>query len=325
MHACIKSIAPDGYAASAIHSSGRDWPETNCYTDVWIEILHASGFDPAAALGFTVAQDFEGDHFTFFKPPPEDLETLFGMRVAELAIYESVEAQSLEQISRGRLPLIEADSFYLPDTQGVSYRSEHTKSTIAINAMDPARRTMDYFHSAGFYRLDGEDYDGALGQLATQRDMLFPYAEFVKIEPQAPGFNRLEAAKTVLKRHLSKRPMSSPAKGLQNRLAAQVEQIGHKPPDFFHKYAFNTFRQMGANFELCASHLQWLASQGETGLDRATTACLRLSAEAKIMQFQLARAVARKRAEGLEAKMQPICGAYDEAMGELARHFPAEG
>ena len=45
----------------------------------------ASGEAGTIALGFTAAQDFEGDQFTFTKFPLEDLETLFGLKATELA------------------------------------------------------------------------------------------------------------------------------------------------------------------------------------------------------------------------------------------------
>ena len=38
--------------------------------DLWIELLQGWRLEPRAALPFTVTQDFEGDHFTFFKYPP---------------------------------------------------------------------------------------------------------------------------------------------------------------------------------------------------------------------------------------------------------------
>ena len=47
--------------------------------DVWIEVLHALGLDPVAASAFTLSCDFEGDQWTFFKYPPEDLRALFGI------------------------------------------------------------------------------------------------------------------------------------------------------------------------------------------------------------------------------------------------------
>ena len=91
MTAVFPSLRPDGYRPHALHSSERIWPETNCYVDLWIEVLNAMRLPPEAMLGFTLTQDFEGDQFTFFKVPLEDLESLYGIRVTELAIFDRVE------------------------------------------------------------------------------------------------------------------------------------------------------------------------------------------------------------------------------------------
>src|SRR4030095_15459567 len=125
---------------------------------------------------FTVSQDFEGDHFTFFKFPPEDLRTLFGLLVQELAIYATVEGHAVEQIKRGRMPLVEVDSYYLPDTRGTAYRQGHVKSTIGIGALDIAARRMGYFHNTSYHWVDGEDFDGLFRRLPAQQghpDVLF--------------------------------------------------------------------------------------------------------------------------------------------------------
>ena len=49
------------YARHPLHAPERIWPETNCYADLWIELLHAQGMDPHAMLPFVFALDFEGD------------------------------------------------------------------------------------------------------------------------------------------------------------------------------------------------------------------------------------------------------------------------
>ncbi|MGO7675443.1 DUF1839 family protein, partial [Rhizobium ruizarguesonis] len=64
------------------------------------------------------------------------------------------------QIARARLCLIEMDSFYMPDTRGTAYRQEHGKTTVAINRLDVADKRVDYFQNAGYFRLEGEDFDG---------------------------------------------------------------------------------------------------------------------------------------------------------------------
>ena len=45
--------------------------------------------------------DFEGDQWTFFKPPPEDLERLFGIDIHEMQPYRPLPDQIAEQLARG--------------------------------------------------------------------------------------------------------------------------------------------------------------------------------------------------------------------------------
>ncbi len=307
----LPTLEVEGYEPSPLHAQTRDWVETNCYTDVWIELLHAQGLNPAMMLGFTVAQDFEGDHFTFFKPPLEDLYDLFGLQVSELAIYDSVEMHILRQVSQGHFTLVEVDSFYLPDTRGLSYGLEHTKSTIAINGIDVANKRLEYFHGAGFFALEGADYEGLFAA-----PVLFPYAEFVKTCKVVPCY-----AVDVFKKHLKRRPQRNLIRAFQSCLEAQIEAIAERPPEYFHRYAFNTVRQVGANFELLASHLIWLEGQGETGLSAAIEAVKLISSQAKILQFQLARAIMKRQFNGLGQKLDIMIQAYDKVTKVLRERY----
>lgn len=319
---CLHGLVPNTYRAHALHSPQSNWPETNCYVDLWIEVLHSLGFTPQAALGFTVTQDFEGDQFTFSKFPLEDLATLFGLHVQELAIYDRVEAHTLEQLQRGRLVLVEVDSFYLPDTQGTSYRSTHGKTTIAINHLDSAQRRLHYFHNAGYFALAGDDFDGILrpasdNALAT----LFPYVEFVK-RSNAPHVDALpELAVGLLRSHLQLRPMRNPLHVYQQAFPLHAEQLAQRPMEYFHLYAFNTLRQVGANFELLSSHLSWLAEQGELGLQTAIDAANEVAGGAKVLQFQLARAVAKKNFERFIDGLTPLANAYDVTLSTLVSRY----
>jgi hypothetical protein len=93
--------------------------------------------------------------------------------------------------------------------------------------------------------------------------------------------------------------------------------VAKRAPDFFHVYAFNTLRQLGANFELYGSHLTWLFAADEA--QDAVAACKAISGGAKSLQFQLARAVARKRFSGLEEALAPVADAYDALFENIAR------
>jgi len=97
--------------------------------------------------------------------------------------------------------------------------------------------------------------------------------------------------------------------------------LANRPPEWFHTYAFNTLRQVGANFELLGSHLGWLAEQGERGLDGAKAAAEGIAETAKVMQFKLARAMARKKFDGLTEMIEAMALAHDEAIGTLARLY----
>ena len=319
MAAVFPTLDPAHYAPHALHDSARDWPETNCYVDLWIEILNASGRIPEAALSFTVEQDFEGDHFTFFKFPPEDLAELYGLHVQELAVYDRLESHLVEQAGRGRLTLVEVDAFHLPDTRGVSYGLEHSKTTIGVNMIDPSARKLHYFHNAGFFALEGADYEAIF---APAGDVLFPYAEFVKERGAslAPAALRSRAVE-ILARRLALAPRRNPVRAFADSIEHDAERVRSRGEAFFHKYAFNTLRQLGANFELLASHLHWLERQGEGGFEAAIEGCARISGGAKTFQFQLARATARNRIAGLAQALDGVCDAHDAVMTHLRRRF----
>ena len=308
----IPGLSASTYQQHMLHGPERDWPQTNCYTDLWIEMLHAMGLEPCAALAFTLRQDFEGDQFTFFKIPLEDLAALYGVETTELAIYDGVEAQCLTQIARGRPVLVEVDGYCLPDTRGVSYQLEHTKTTIGVNALDPQARTLDYFHNEGYFTLAGADYDAIFGK----SDALFPYVEFVKLG-DTPIADTRETSRALLGKHFMARPRINPVTAFGACFVEQARMVGDREPAFFHKYAFNTLRQLGANFELCASYLDWLAPRV---FAEAATQARVISTGAKALQFQLARATARKKYEPLEAAVAPLAAAWDTAMAAIGSH-----
>ncbi|MGI2035883.1 DUF1839 family protein [Rhizobium panacihumi] len=317
MTAVFSELDPQNYQPHALHAADRIWPETNCYVDLWIEVLSATGLPPEAMLGFTLSQDFEGDQMTFFKVPLEDLETLYGIRVTELAIFDRPEGHVLEQISRGRLCLLEMDSFYLPDTRGLTYGTEHGKTTVAINWLDVAGRTMDYFHNGGFFSLSGEDFDGIFQHHLTEKDPPFlPYTEFAKFPAQQADAQHIrDEAERLLRRHFARRPAGNPVRAFAKLFPAQAAELAEREFAFFHKYAFNTLRQMGANFELLAAHLIWLERRELAGHAE------KIAETAKSSQFLLARAVARKKFEPLATVLDPAADAWEALMSGLAANL----
>ncbi len=286
MKSAIAGLEPGHYRPHRLHDPERRWPQTNCYVDLMIEVMHATGHDPVAALGFTVAQDFEGDQFTFFKFPTADLQLLVGLDIQELAVFDRLETHVLTQIERGRLPLVEVDAFYLPDTKG--------------------------------------DYDGIFGQWSDVPAgglPLFPYAEFVKFDVTQPARDRAAAALGLLVHHLRRRPKRNPIAAYAAAFERHAEALAHRSPEYFHTYAFNTLRQVGANFELLGTHLNWLDSQRGLFLAEAEAAANTIAEGAKVMQFRLARAMARQRFDGMAEAIAPMAQAWDSLMAMLDEHL----
>ena len=285
----LLGLDPASYRSHALHDSGRTYVETNCYTDILIELLHARGDEPLAAMGCTVRMDFEGDQWTFFKPYPEDLETLFGIDVHEMQPYRPLPEQAAEQIAQGRTLIVELDSWYLPDTRATTYRSEHVKSSVVVEGIDLAGERLRYFHGTGLYELAGDDYRGAfrLG-LDFSEDVLPPYTELVRFDagPRLRESELREAARALLRRHLAHRPASNPFVRFGAQLERDLPRLLDGDASDYHAYAFATVRMVGSAFEVTSSQAEWLlgddAGPVSEALGRIVEGC-------KVLSFRLAR------------------------------------
>ena len=291
MNVVIPGLDPDTYRPHALHGAESTWPETNCYADLWIGVLNALGLDPHAMLPFCFAADFEGDQWTFLKPSLDDLWTLYGIDVQELNVWDVLADHVREQVGRGNLPLVEVDSFYLPDTAGTAYRQAHTKTTVGVNTLDLDGERLDYFHNGGYYALGGDDLRGVLRIGDALSVGLDPYAEFVKlgrILRLSPDRLR-ETSLAVARGHLSRRPRQNPLSQYRERLAAEAERSPDSP-ERYHRRAFATVRQLGAAFQMASAYLLWLEAQRPSGLCGAAGAFDGLSDSSKALLFKMARA-----------------------------------
>ena len=293
-----------GYRSHAVHGSGRTYMETNCYTDIIIELLHGRGDEPLAVLGCLVRTDFEGDQWTFFKPPPEDLESLFGIDVHEMQPYRPLPLQIAEQIDSGRTLIVELDSWHLPDTAATSYRTEHVKSSVVAEAIDLERGWMRYFHGPSLFELDGEDYLRIFHlEGDTDPEVLPPYTELVRFDsgPRLRGDALRAAAVDALRQHFAHRPEPNPFERFGENLDRELPVLLEAGQEAYHAYAFATVRMVGAAYELAgvatvrmagsafevaASHAEWLL--GEEAAD-AREAMQAIVDGCKVLGFRLAR------------------------------------
>lgn len=256
----VLDIDADGYQRHPLHGPDMPWQETNCYVDIWIELIHAFGFEVEPALGFTLAMDFEQDQWTFFKPGFQHLERLYGLRTEELALWRSLPEQCTTQVANGNLPLLEVDSFFLPDTSATDYRRNHVKTTIGINEIDQEARRLGYLHNAGYHALEGEDFDGLFRlDRESPADFLPPYCDVVKT-----GYLKSESPTTelileLLRQNAASRPISNPFTRYRAAFESHLDWI--RDMDSYHAYVFATLRQCGAAFYLASRHLSWLAGK----------------------------------------------------------------
>lgn len=312
----LLGLDPSLYVPHRSHDETRAYRETNCWTDVYIELVHARGLEPLAAMGSAVRGDFEGDQWTFFKPRFDEVEALFGIEIHEMQQYRSLEAQITEQLRLDRTLLVELDAWFLPDTAGLSYGTDHVKTTVGVEAIDPAAQTLRYFHNAGYFELSGEDYRGAL-RIGDEwgPEVLPPYTELVRFDagPALQGSELRAAARRYTHHHLERLPDGNPLARFSTALGNGMDDLAAADATSRADYVFATVRMIGSTFELLGSHLEWLVGE-ESAAARAPLAAL--VEDSKLLSFR----IARRRAFDHEPIVDRMAASWDEAMTRL--HAP---
>jgi hypothetical protein len=309
----LLGLDPATYRPHPLHDSERTYQETNCFADCVIELVAAAGHEPEAMLAGTAAVDFEVDQWTFFKPAPEDLLGLYGLDLHEMQPYRSLPEQAAARLGAGQSLIPEVDSFYLPDVVATDYRHNHVKSSIVVEAIDADARVLRYFHNAGYFELDGEDYDGLFG-LGSDVRALPPYVELVRFDagPVLSGPALRGAARELLGAYLARRPSDNPFQRFGAALEADLPRLLDGDQADYHAYAFHNPRMAGASFELLASHVRWLLG-GEA--EKAAVALDDVVGGTKMLLFRLAR----RRTFDVDGVIGPMAEGWETAMSELDR------
>jgi Domain of unknown function (DUF1839) len=311
----VKVLDVDATNRHALHAEQRVWVEKNCYVDIWIETIHALRCEPMAIAPVVVALDFEGDQWTFFKPPHDELRDLYGIDVTELNCWRPLIDHAIEHLGAGKLISTEADAWWLPDTSGTDYRRQHTKSTIVINAVDLEARRLGYFHNAGYFELDGEDFAQTFRLDQPPDPAFLPlFAELVRIDRvvRRPHAELVAMSRELLARHLARRPTDNPVRRFAARFAADLPGIAARGLPYYHAWAFATVRQLGAAAELMALYLRWLDEPGP-----AAPAYDVIANGAKTFILKAARAVNSKKPYDASAQLDEWAAAWDTAIAAL--------
>ncbi|BDX34495.1 hypothetical protein TUM20985_50420 [Mycobacterium antarcticum] len=300
---------PATHQSHFTHDADRIWPETNCYVDLWIELLHSLGLDPVPSFAFVFSADHDGLQWSFIKPSPDDLRRLYGLDVTEENVWMPV----LETVAAGReqgiLHTVEVDGWWLPDTAGTSYRSEHVKTTIVPTWLDRSEKRMRYLHNAGLFELGAEDFDGIFNLAPDTAPSLPPYIERVRWQPRG-GVG--DAVAAVVEDHVSRRPIGNPVERLASGIVTASAWLPQAGDDRFHRWAFATLRQAGATAELAADlavHVDGLFD----GTAAAESHFRSVAAGAKAVQFKMAR-VARGRTVDVGPALDEMSRSWQSAM-----------
>jgi hypothetical protein len=308
-------VDPDSYDAHPAHvDADRIWPETNCYVDLWVEVLHMLGHDPVPSLVSTLSADHDGEQWTFLKPEQADLRALYGLEVTEETLWRPVLDTVESGPARGLLHTVEVDSWWLPDTAGSDYRSGHVKTTIVPLSVDRAGRTMTYLHNAGAHRLAGEDFDGVFGLGDDGPNPLPPYTEQIRrVTGPAPAERVLDLAAA----HIARRADGNPIDRLATSVLSASTWLSDAGLDTFHRWAFATLRQCGSTAELAADLVVHLDAVGAAGAAGAREPLLEVASGAKSVQFRMARA-ARGRAVDPSETLTAMATAWQDALDTVA-------
>ena len=313
----VPALTPSGFRPHPLHREDSTWSNTNCYLDVWIELLHGLGIAPEPLFAAAVAADAQVEQFEFLKLEHRDLEELCGIRVGEYDIWQPLDQQVLTQLRAGNVMIIEADAHWLPDTRGVSYGLEHVKTSIVVLEADAAARRLVYLHNEGLHELDGEDYDVVLGQRRGEGIVPAPYVELVRLgrlRRPDPARARAETAR-LLRTHARRAPEANPAAELMGILRSRFDWLAETGMDGYHAVCFETTRQLGVVAMLAAEACRF---SDEGKLMPAAEAWDRVSSEAKALQFQLARVARGRRSAALETAMSSIPRQWESAAEVLA-------
>jgi hypothetical protein len=319
----ILSLDPATYRPHRVHGESRIFEETNCAADLWIEALHALDHDPVVAMGFTLSSDFDGDQWRMFKFAAHDLRVLFGVEFDEFNVWRPLADHVVELLSARRMVTIDVDGWHLPDTAGLTYHCGHQKTTIMAQMIDVEERALGYFHNTSYYELGGDDFDALFGRGGDEPPVLPPYVEAVRLDAiRDPGAVPVASALELARDHLHRRPNTNPLARLRKRLEEDLPWLRSQDLDVFHRYAFGTVRQCGANAELGADYAEWLGRHDGAlpAVPAAAEHFGSLATGMKSLEFLLARA-SRGRVVDLGGVFDKLEDSWESAMADLVERY----
>ena len=152
--------------------------------------------------------------------------------------------------------------------------------------IDLDERRLGYFHNAALLRARRRRLRRPLRRGRHERpDVLPPYVETIRFA----GGHDLGAADITEKvlalthAHVSRAPATNPLARMKKQIQSDLSWLAGSDLATFHRYAFGTCRQCGANAELAAAFVGWLDAHDGGGLSDAIEGLLAVAAGCKAL------------------------------------------
>ena len=182
--AACRASTPRSYRPHALHASEPHLPRD--------QLLHRRHHRAAARLRLRAAGAVRPPRADGLRGRPVDVlqAAAGGPRAAvrhrhprDAARTGRCRSRSPSSSSSGRTMIVELDSCYLPDTAATSYRSEHVKTSVAADAIDPERRAAALLPRRRACTSSTARTTAACSGSATfSADVLPPYTELVRFD-----------------------------------------------------------------------------------------------------------------------------------------------
>ncbi|MGC4093537.1 MAG: DUF1839 family protein [Polyangiaceae bacterium] len=183
-----------------------------------------------------------------------------------------------------------------------------------------ATERLGYFHNAGYYALEGEDFR-ELFRLGKPADPQFLplFAELVKYD-RVERLDTPELARRSrenLSFWYARRPSENPFQRFTPVFVRTIEELKARDVAEYHAYAFATIRQFGSCFDLTAQYLRWLGAALPGSIGSAAPHFEAISNSAKAMILKGARAVAGRKAVDFAPMLGDMARAWDDGVTAL--------
>jgi Domain of unknown function (DUF1839) len=185
-----------------------------------------------------------------------------------------------------------------------------------LESVDLAARRLGYFHNAGYFTLEGEDFVELFRLDAAADPEFMPmFAELVRCDRarHQDAQELRDNSRELLRKHIQWRPQVNPIPKFRERFERDLPELSRQGMGAYHAWVFGTLRQLGAAAELAALYLRWLVGDPEGRPAQAANSFLETSIVCKSLVLKVARAVNSRRALDASASFEELTSSWELA------------